>query len=92
MAGWHHMNGHELGQTSGDGERQGGLVCCGPWDLEESDTNSQLNRRGWCAASCGLSLAGGALQELSWLMAPPGRSVFGAGRWASWSAFDEAAV
>ena len=28
MAGWHHWcNGHELGQTSGDGEGQRGLVC-----------------------------------------------------------------
>ena len=33
MAGWHHWcNEHELGQTSGDGEGQGGLVCCSPWD------------------------------------------------------------
>ena len=32
MAGWHHQcSGHELGQTSGDGERQGGLMCCSPW-------------------------------------------------------------
>ena len=32
MAGWHHRcNGHEFGQTSGDGEGQGGLVCCSPW-------------------------------------------------------------
>ena len=32
MAGWHHRcNGHELGQTPGDGEKQGGLVCCSPW-------------------------------------------------------------
>ena len=32
MAGWHHQcNGHELGQTCGDGEGQGGLVCCSPW-------------------------------------------------------------
>ena len=31
MVGWHHrFNGHELGQTPGGGERQGGLVCCGP--------------------------------------------------------------
>ena len=29
MAGWHHgCNGHELRQTPGDGERQGGLECC----------------------------------------------------------------
>ena len=28
MVGWHHrFNGHELGQTLGDGEGQGSLVC-----------------------------------------------------------------
>ena len=38
MAGWHHQyNGHELGQTSGDGEGQRGLVCCSPWGHKESD-------------------------------------------------------
>ena len=38
MAGWHHRcKGHELGQTSGDGEGQGGLLCCSPWGLKESD-------------------------------------------------------
>ena len=37
-------------------------------------------------------MGGGALQDLSWLMAPRGRSAFVAGLWASWSAFDEAAV
>ena len=32
MAGWHHRcNGHELGQTSADGEGQGGLAHCSPW-------------------------------------------------------------
>ena len=32
MAEWHHWcNKHELGQTSGDGEGQGGLACCSPW-------------------------------------------------------------
>ena len=32
MAGWHHQfSGHELGQTPGDGEGQGSLVCCSPW-------------------------------------------------------------
>ena len=31
MAGWHHQcNGHELGQTLGDGEGQRGLACCNP--------------------------------------------------------------
>ena len=28
---WHHQfNGHERGQTPGDSEGQGGLVCCSP--------------------------------------------------------------
>ena len=38
MAGWHHgFSGHELGQTPGNGEGQGGLVCCSLWGLKESD-------------------------------------------------------
>ena len=29
---WHHQfTGHELGQTLGDDEAQGSLVCCSPW-------------------------------------------------------------
>ena len=44
LTGWHHgWNGHELGQTSGDGEGQGGLVCCSPWSSKESDMTGQLN-------------------------------------------------
>ena len=36
MVGWHHgFNGHELGQTPGDGEGQGGLVCHSPWGHKE---------------------------------------------------------
>ena len=39
LVGWHHQfNGHELGRTPGDGEGQGGLVCCSPWGHKESDT------------------------------------------------------
>ena len=35
-AGQHHQcNGHELGQTLGDGDGQGGLVCCSPWGCKE---------------------------------------------------------
>ena len=38
MARWHHWCiGHELGQTPGDGEGQGGLVCCSPCGHKESD-------------------------------------------------------
>ena len=35
---WHQRcNGHELGQTLGDGEGQRSLVCCSPWGGKESD-------------------------------------------------------
>ena len=44
MAGQHHRsNDHELGQTLGDGEGQGGLACCSPWDHKESDMTGHLN-------------------------------------------------
>ena len=32
MVGWHHqLNGHELEQTPGESDGQGGLECCSPW-------------------------------------------------------------
>ena len=38
MVRWHHqLNGHELGQTLGDGEGQGSLACCSLWGCIESD-------------------------------------------------------
>ena len=47
MVGWHHQfNGHELGQTPGDGDGQGSLVCCSPWGCEELDTTWWLNNQG----------------------------------------------
>ena len=43
-AGWHHRcNGHDLGQTLGDGEGQGGLVCCDSWGCRKSDMTERLN-------------------------------------------------
>ena len=39
MVGWHHrLNGHEFEQVPRDGEGQGSLECCSPWDYKESDT------------------------------------------------------
>ena len=44
MVRWHHqLDGHELEQSPGDGEGQGSLACCSPWDHKESDTTEQLN-------------------------------------------------
>ena len=38
MGGWHHQcSGHELGQTSEEGEGQRGLMCCSARGPEESD-------------------------------------------------------
>ena len=48
MAGWHHrLSGHGFGWTLGDGDGQGGVVCCGSWGREESETTEQLNWTGW---------------------------------------------
>ena len=39
MTGQHHQcNEHELGQTPGDGEGQGGLAHCSQWNHIELDT------------------------------------------------------
>ena len=46
MDGWHHWcNGHELGQTLGDGEGQRGLPCCSPWGHKELDMARSLNNK-----------------------------------------------
>ena len=44
MVGWHHqLNGHGFGWTPGNGDGQGGLVCCGSWGRKESDMTERLN-------------------------------------------------
>ena len=53
MVGWHHqLNGHEFEQALGDGEGQGGLVCCRPWGRKESDTTERLNSHSGPGAGC----------------------------------------
>ena len=43
IAGQHHQcNGHELGQSPGDGGGQGSLMCCSPWSRKESDMTGRL--------------------------------------------------
>ena len=43
-AGWHHrLDGHEFEWTLGDGNGQGGLVCCDSWGHKELDTTEWLN-------------------------------------------------
>ena len=38
MAGWHdRLDGREFERTPGDGDRQGGLVCCNSWGHKESE-------------------------------------------------------
>ena len=45
MVGWHHqLNGHEFEQTQGDGEGEGSLACCSPWDSPESSPAPQFKR------------------------------------------------
>ena len=43
MVQWHHwLNGHELVQTLGVGDRQGSLTCCSLWGPKELDTALDL--------------------------------------------------
>ena len=57
MVGWHHqLNGHKFEQTLGDGEGQGSLACCSPWDCKELDMTERLNSNNnnglpWCRES-----------------------------------------
>ena len=41
----HGFNGHERGQTLGDGEGQRSLACCSPWGHEKLDMAWQLNNK-----------------------------------------------
>jgi len=42
LVGWHHqLEGDEFEQVLGDGDGQGGLVCCSPWGRRESDTTER---------------------------------------------------
>ena len=44
MAEWHHrLDGCEFEWTPGDGDGQGGLVCCDSWDRKELDMTERLN-------------------------------------------------
>ena len=44
MVGWHHrLKGHEVEQTLGNGDGQGSLACCSPWDHKELDMTEWLN-------------------------------------------------
>ena len=44
MVGWRHrVKGHDSGQTPGDGDGQGSLMCCSPGGRKESDATWQLN-------------------------------------------------
>ena len=44
MVGWcHQLNELEFEQAPGDGEGQGSLGCCRPWDHKESDMTEWLN-------------------------------------------------
>ena len=65
----HWCNEHKLGQTSGDGEGQGGLECCSPWGHKESDTTGWLNNtwKGVCMLS--RSVVSDSLWVSSWTVA-----------------------
>ena len=53
---WHHrLNGHESEQIPGDGEGQGSLAYCSPWDYKELDTTEWLSNNNISKAALMLS-------------------------------------
>ena len=54
IVGWHHcLNGCKFERAPGDGEGQGGLVCCSSWYHKESDTTESLNNNKDMAKTAG---------------------------------------
>ena len=44
MVGWQHrLDGHEIEQAPGVGDRQRSLACCSPWRHKELDTTERLH-------------------------------------------------
>ena len=77
MAGWYHKcNGHELGQTPGDGEEQGGLACCSPWGCKKLDTTEQQQQvickyTLFIYFGCSVLLAEPYFPDQGWNLPPP---------------------
>ena len=66
MVGWNHcLSGYEFEQASGDGDGQGGLACCSPWDHKESDMTEQLNKNKIYLVVLGLSCSMWDLSSLA---------------------------
>ena len=54
MARWHHrVDRHEFEWTPGDGDGQGGLVCCDLWGRKELDMTERLN---WTELKAGINI------------------------------------
>ena len=81
MVGWHHrFHGPELGQTPGDGEGHGSLMCCTPWGCEESDMIWQLKNEQQPFTSVGDfpnlgQTQTSVLQSYSFVSDPPGKPI-----------------
>ena len=61
MVGWHHwLNGHEFGQTLGDGDGQGDLACCSP---EVAERRTGLSD--WIATTISLDTCKKPMREQS---------------------------
>ena len=96
MAGQHHQcNEHELRQTPGDGEGQGGLECSSPWGHKESDTTGRLNNSNlvtqffsYCQLFCYFFIQFQAAQHVGsqfpshgWILCPPAMEVQSFNHW-----------
>ena len=63
---YHRCNGHELGQTPGGGEREGGLVCCSPWGLKSRTWLGNCATTTSCSCCSGREFCRWNHQHVSW--------------------------
>ena len=61
VTGWHHPHyGHEFEHAPGDGEGQGSLVCCSPWDCRVGHNQAtEHNKSGTQATGLLIGIWGG---------------------------------
>ena len=46
MVRWHHrLDGYQFEQALGNGDGQGSLVCCSPWDRKELEMTKRPNNK-----------------------------------------------
>ena len=71
MVGWHYrLNGQEFKQAPRDGEGQGNLAFCSPWDRKELDMTEPLNNNKFLPQPDQVTKSRGCVQVWAYLEEP----------------------